>query len=126
VRYLDDVSPSIRERAVEVFPGLSDEVAFPPHHAKLAVAELAAENIAILGGDGYSAGPTPRPTHRNWYVNRATAEDWKGYVERSRHTAINAIEALASDSDTLIVLVCATEDEHRKLRKHVSFDPHPM
>jgi hypothetical protein len=41
-------------------------------------------------------------------VNHATAEDWKTYVERSPHTAINAIEALASDSDALVVLVCAT------------------
>jgi hypothetical protein len=90
-------------------------MALPPNYAKLAVAELAAQQIAILGGDIWSTGPIPRPTYRNWNIDRASDEDWKHYVERSRQLASDQIDVSAVAGETLIVLVSANEAEYNEL-----------
>jgi len=104
---------------VEVSPGASNEVGFPPRLARAAIDELTRGGLAILGGDIWTTANPPRPTHLNWYIQR-TSQPWDEFVEEARTAAAAAIERLAREGDHLVVLVAASEGEQTRLRQSTS------
>ena len=87
----------------------------------MAVNELAALGIAILGGDVWETwkGTDPQPSYDSWHADRAPEESWGAYVGRAAAHARDQIAFFDSIQPqagrALFVLVADSEEQYDHL-----------
>jgi hypothetical protein len=117
--FLEVLSNHLRSAAFDLRSHHVAEVGFRLHPALEAVDELAALDLAVLGGDVWETrGTAAEPTYDNWDVNRAPQEVWVAYVRRAAARARDRIQfydSLQPDGTALIVLVPSTERRYNEL-----------
>jgi hypothetical protein len=128
--FLELLSGHLQSAAVDLRPQQVAEVGFLCNHAIEAVKELAALNLAILGGDVWQAaqGSAPQLTYDNWHVDRGLHESWDAYVRRAAAHSRDRIaffDSTQPDGATLFVLVPSTELHHEELKDRFGRMPEP-
>lgn len=118
--FLTDLSDRLQSAAVDLRPQHVAEVGFRSHAALDAVAELAARNLAILGGDVWVAdeGSAPEPAYDNWHADLGPQEAWGDYVRRSEAHARDRImffDSIQPTGTARFVLVPCSEQRYEDL-----------
>ena len=118
--FLAVLSQALQSVAVDLRPYGVAEVGFRVHPALMAIDELAALGLAILGGDVWETRDgTEQPSYDNWHADRAAEESWDAYVGRAADHARDRIAFFDSiqpqGGRALFVLVADTEGQYDRL-----------
>ncbi|HEX2211280.1 MAG TPA: Imm40 family immunity protein [Longimicrobium sp.] len=78
-----------------------NEIAWPLSMVGEVLRSFTGLDVAVLGGDVYEVlGATVTPSYENWFCERLPEETLAAYSTRSRRTATEFVEKIASRADT--------------------------